>query len=723
MQFLKIVLWAAGVILVAGCAVQPLRVPPALVAGEGERNSEVAAGTSTELDSSALSGTARIEAGTARPAVERLQVPSRVLEAPKSPDPGAKLSSAKTVSAAAENMPLREFLNYVFGEVLKLNYVVPGDLQGLDQPVTLKTPSAVSPRVLYRMVTELLGEKGILVVEKEGVYFVGPQSMTGAGSVPIGFGRLAADVPDTPGTVLQVIPLRYGPNIAIERTILALVQAQVIVDGQQNAIFVTAPRATVLRVLDIVRMLDQPAARASTVAVINLTYVGTKEFIAQVSALLDNEGISTGVGQAFGKVVAFVPLDQLGSVAVFAANAELLDRVEFWARQIDKPSQGPTERYFLYQPKYARAADLGESLGALIGASVPNVVGNTSRDTRSALGAGDINSATAMRREGGAGPAAAEFAGAIRGEGVTISVDPRSNSLILYTSGLRYEALLPIIQRLDVPPKQIVLEATIAEVSLTGEFAQGVEFAFSKDYNPSTDVDLSSQPDPRLLSGGTVGGLGLASSGLGLNFVTNVTEQVRLRLSANDGKVNVLSSPLLVVRDGVSAQISVGNDVPTPGATASDPIQSNRQVTAVLYRKTGLRLDILPTINAQGLVVMRINQGISNTVPGSTGVGGAPLFFERSVSTEVVAQSGQTVMLAGLISESGSENSTRVPWLSRIPVVGAAFRSDQKKREKTELVLLITPRVIESTEEWDSVRRNLESGLEYLKLSGDGGGG
>jgi general secretion pathway protein D len=615
-------------------------------------------------------------------------------------------------------MPLRDFLNHVFGEVLKLNYVVPGDLAGLDQPVTLKTATAVSPRVLYRMVSELLGEKGIVIVEKEGVYFVGPQSMTGAGSMPIGFGRLAADVPDTPGTVLQVIPLRYGPNITIERTINALLQTQLTVDAQQNALFVTAPRATVIRVLDIVRMLDQPAARASTVAVINLTYIGIKEFITQISSLLDNEGISTGVGQAFGKVVAFVPLDQLGAVAVFAANAELLDRVEFWARQIDRPSQGPTERYFLYQPRYARAADLGESLGALIGASVPNVAGNTSRDTRSAMPAGDVNSGNALRRDAVAAPTG-EFSGAIRGEGVTISVDPRSNSLILFTSGLRYEALLPIIQRLDVPPKQIVLEATIAEVSLTGEFAQGVEFAFSKNYNKGTeaDVDLPVQPTPRVLSGGTSGGLGLPSSGLALDFVTNVTEQVRLRLSANDGKVNVLSSPILVVRDGVAAQISVGNDVPTPGATASDPIQSNRQVTSVLYRKTGLRLDILPTINAQGLVVMRINQGISNTVPGSSGVGGAPLFFERTVSTEVVAQSGQTVMLAGLISESGSENSTRVPWVSRLPLVGAAFRSDQKKREKTELVLLITPRVIESTEEWDVVRRNLESGLQYLKLA------
>jgi general secretion pathway protein D len=159
----------------------------------------------------------------------------------------------------------------------------------------------------------------------------------------------------------------------------------------------------------------------------------------------------------------------------------------------------------------------------------------------------------------------------------------------------------------------------------------------------------------------------------------------------------------------------VGNDVPTVGATASDPIQSNRTITTVLYRKTGLELTIVPNINAQGLVVMEIKQRISNTVPGSSGVSGAPTFFDRSVNTEVVARSGQSILLAGLISESGSLSSDGIPWVRKLPLLGAAFRSDSKKREKTELVLMITPRVIDTPEEWDYVRRGLESALQYLQ--------
>ncbi len=239
----------------------------------------------------------------------------------------------------------------------------------------------------------------------------------------------------------------------------------------------------------------------------------------------------------------------------------------------------------------------------------------------------------------------------MRGEGVTLSVDPRSNTLIFFTTGAKYQTLLPMVQRLDVPPKQILLETMIAEVTLTGEFAYGVEFAFTSGN----------------FSGGTLGGLGLPSGGLQLNWINSLTQQARIKLSASNNLVNILSNPTLVVRDGVEASIKVGNDVPTVGATATDPLQSDTQITQVLYRKTGLDLKIRPTINAEGVVVMEISQSISNTVEGASDVQGAPVFFERAVTTEVVARSGESILLAGLISERKNDNSSYVPGLGQIP--------------------------------------------------------
>lgn len=697
---LNITLIMAAGLFLAGCAAPRYNVPAARVATPNLP----AASPTGENPPEAVSA-AREEAATdngERPQIERLQSPTRVVELPEKPDYSDQFKNNDALTVAAEGLPLREFLSQVFGELLKINYVVAPTVQNLEQPVTLNAQGKLTSRRLFALSRDVLTSLGLNLTSKDGVFFISPAEGAGSSSIPLGFGRNPQDVPDVPGRILQVVPLRYGNNTALERLAGQLAEVTTQPDSRQGALFVTGTRPAILKALDIVRLLDQPTVRSSRLGIINLTYVSSREFTEQVSQLLDNEGVRTGVGRADVVDIAFVPLEQLGAVAVFANTAELLDRVEFWAAQIDRPNRGPSLRYFIYQPRYARATDLGESLAPLIGGPVA-AVGNLSRDTRSAIGPGaaPISQDNALRRDTGVATGGSSTGPtAIQGQEITLSIDQRSNSLIFLTTGLRYEALLPMIRRLDIPPKQILLEATIAEVTLTGEFAYGVEFAFT-DANSRTSGSTS---------------LGLPGGGLTLNYVSSITDAVRLRLRGGDSRVNILSNPMLLVRDGVKASIKVGNDIPTVGATATDPLQSDRAITTVLYRKTGLTLDITPTINAQGLVVMEISQQISNTVDGASEVAGAPIFFDRQVTTEVAAKSGQSIMLAGLISESGSTSSSNIPVLSRVPVLGAAFRSDSKKREKTELVLLITPKVIDSPDQWDEVRGNLENALQFLQL-------
>ena len=697
----RILLGLLATLLLASCATPPqYQMPPARVAGQPP--TPPAKGSEDVAQ--------QLEAQAARPGMVRLAAPPRTAGAPTQQDLSTHFPSNNALTVATEAMPLKDFLHYVFGELLKISYVIAEGIPGLDQPVTLNVQAPVSSRALYKLVAELLNERKVGITFKDDVYFVVPADNKIKGDIPVGLGRNPQDVPDVAGKIMQIIPLRYGTNVSIERTAHELVDAQVFPDSQQSAIFVTGERPAILKVLDVVRLLDQPATRASAVAVINLTYVSTKEFTDQILTLLDNEGIPAGVGRADGKNVAIVPLEQLGALVVFASGTELLDRVEFWARQVDRPSQGPSQQYFIYHPKYARASDLGESLAPLLGGTQGLGRGNQSRDTRSALGpqqptAGGggtpgTQPSTPMRRDSGTTGGQAEQPIAIQGEGVTMSVDPRSNSLIFYTTGLRYQSLLPMVRRLDVPPKQILLEATIAEVTLTGEFAHGVNFAF-------TSGKLS----------GTTSTVGLPSAGgLGLNFISNATNTINAVLAANDSLVNILSNPVLIVRDGVQASITVGNDVPTVGATTSSPTTSSLTVTSVLYRRTGLTLNIRPTINAEGLVVMEIDQTISDVVAGNSGVAGAPEFLDRALTTEVVAKSGQTVLLGGLISENISNTTTSVPGLGQIPGLGWLFSSVDKQKTRTELVLLITPRVIDSPDEWDSIRGGLEKALENLKL-------
>jgi general secretion pathway protein D len=173
------------------------------------------------------------------------------------------------------------------------------------------------------------------------------------------------------------------------------------------------------------------------------------------------------------------------------------------------------------------------------------------------------------------------------------------------------------------------------------------------------------------------------------------------------------------VRDGVAATISVGSDISVVGATTFDPINGERQTTTAQYRQTGVDVSVTPTINAEGIVLMQIQQNISNAVPGSAGAGGNPDVFTRSISTEIVAASGQTVLLGGLISEDVSANKNGAPGISTIPGLGWLFKTEGDNGSRTELVMLITPRILDSIDEWEQIKEQFSEGLEYINLESE----
>ena len=290
---------------------------------------------------------------------------------------------------AVEDMPLSQFLHYVFGELLEVNYLIADGLANLEAPVSLSLQDSVSSRRLYTLATELLAGRDIGVAYRDEVFYLAPIDRRGKGDVIIGFGARAGDVPDVPGPIMQIIPLRYGVTASIERTIRDLVDAKVVGDMSQGALFVTGERFEILRVLDVVNLMDRPGWRGRYIGLISLTYVTADEFTEKIVELLGTEGVIVDVGSGNGNgAVALVTLESVGAVAIFAATRQLLDRVDYWARQLDQPVQGAERRYYIYTPRYARADEIGLSLVPLLGDA--SVAGDTTqsepRDTRSALG-------------------------------------------------------------------------------------------------------------------------------------------------------------------------------------------------------------------------------------------------------------------------------------------------------------------------------------------------
>lgn len=600
-------------------------------------------------------------------------------------DPAMEFTTRDSHSLNANELPIRNFIETVFGKALNVNYViaVKGELKN---NVTLNLSNEVSSRELFGLSRQLLIDNGLDVALRDNTYYIYPRSEERT-DVVIGFGRRYQDVPDTAQKILQIVPLKYGFKASLERTLRDLSSVRVSSDMVQNAFFVEGSRAEIVRFLDLVQLLDVPANRGRHIAMVELTYLSPADYINQLKNLMEAEGIAVGQQAGLGLAILTIPVNQLGAVAMFASNEEVLDRARYWTQQIDQASKGPEKGYYIYHPRYARASDLGESIGNLINRFSGG--GNTSRDTQSS----NPSNASSGRTGQGNSVSASN-------DEISMTVDERSNSIIFYTTGGNYKALLPVVRRLDIMPKQIVLDATIAEVTLTDEFAQGFEFAFRSGK----------------LSGGTFGALGAQDiGGFRLNWVDGFDRFIA-NLQQSSNLVNVISNPTLVVRDGISASIQVGNDIPTVGSTTfTEDLQSQTQ--AVEYRKTGVQLNVTPTINAQGLVVLQIDQTISNTSPTGPSVAGNPSIFERSIKTEVIAQSGQTVLLGGLISENNSSGDSKVPLLGDVPILGNLFKSESESSEKTELVIFITPRIIERTEQWEEIRKTIADGLTTISVN------
>ncbi|TMP45689.1 general secretion pathway protein GspD [Pseudoalteromonas citrea] len=601
----------------------------------------------------------------------------------------AQFSDDQKVKLAADELPLNEFLHYVLGELLSVSYILGDDIKADDASLTLNLQESVTHKKLFSLVEEMLTERGYVVRYSDNIFYINKEQSGARKNVVWGYGNQVEDIPNTTQDIWQLAPFRYDFKGTLQMTLGQLAKVQVFPDSQQNLLLLKGKRGEIAKALSFMALVDKPVFSSREIAIYRSDFVDTKALVAGIEKLLLQEGVRVGKDTDINQALSIVSLDSIGAIALFANEPEVIARATMWAKQLDKPAQGDELQYFLYAPRFSRASDLGESLAGLIGGST-NVGSSTSAAKESNKATTTNSTAQTNIKVGSAG-------GAL--ENMSLVVDERANSLIFYSTADEYRKLLPLIKRLDVLPKQIMLEVIIAEVTLTDEFKAGVEFALTDgNYTTSTNGALGRDK---------LGGLGYT--------LTGALGEIKANLFEGNSLVNVLSRPSVVVRDGVSANISVGTDIPIIGETTEDPVNGDRQTTKVEYRKTGVQLEVIPTINAQGVVIMEIKQKISNQVEAGSTVVSSPSIFERTLNTEVIAESGETIILGGLISESKTNSDSRVPFFADIPILGKLFEAQKQDDTKTELVMLVTPKIIESNEQWLHIKAELSQGLDNLK--------
>jgi len=610
-------------------------------------------------------------------------------------------SDTNLVNVTANEMPVKDFIHYIYGELLGVNYLLTPNMGQINQPITLNLKENISQRRLYLLAESILAERGLRLKHNDNIYLISKVNKDSKSSTVVGMGRTVDSIPSGNQRILQVVPVLYGIKTSLKNTIEQLADVSVTIDVKQSALFVTGDHANVTRALELVQLLDSPANRGRYVGIVKLVFSSAELYLQQLSVLLENEGIPNSINTPANKNLVFVPLPQIGAVAVFAANKSLFERVEFWTKQIDKPSEGDVKQYFVFHPKYARAQDIGDSLSPLISAKskvnaakTSNVALSNQQDRNNSSGQlAKVNRKT----------------GASNNE-LTFVVDQRSNALVFYTTGTEYKNIIPLINRLDVLPKQVMLDIMVAEVTLTDNFKFGVKWAIENGLGVSDAIGST------IKSG--FDKADIFENGFGMVYDSGKGETITATLLKQDDNIKILSNPSILVRDGVTATLDIGTDIAIVGSTTEGFDQSDRITTTSSYRKTGISLSVTPTINAQGVVIMDIMESISNEAnTEATGASGNPNIYERSLTTAVVAESGQTIILGGLIDEKQTIGETKVPGFGDIPVIGNLFKSKADEVTRTELVLMVTPKVINRTDQWGGILSSFEKKLTNLVIN------
>ena len=605
----------------------------------------------------------------------------------------AGFSDEPEITVSTDGLTPIQFVHYVFGDLLNLNYIVDEELRNKSGTLTLNISERLSPKRLMELSIELLENNDVRIFSNDDVYFL-KVGATQENTI-IGIGRRVEDVPNTTRGVLQIVPVTFGTRISTERTINQLLDIQIIPDSDQNAFFLRGSRETVIRAVELINLLDTPANRGRHIGLVELTYIDPDTLMDRLITLLATEGIEAGSATDRPlKNIALVPLKRIGATAVFATSELLVERVKYWVSLLDKPTRGAEKQYFTFTPKNARASDIFESISRLIAGTIP-----TNIETITRQNAASSNPLTNQRMQTGVAPTA-QRAMAVNTTDINIVVDELSNSLIFYCKGAEYQSIRTLLEKLDTLPKQVLLDILIAEVTLQDEFRLGIEWAFR-----SNGINYTTQ--------GAFGATSFAGIALGIEEDAGALNATAL---ATNSLVNVISNPTLLVRDGTSANINVGSDIAVIGNTTIDPIIGQRQTVATEYRKTGVDITVTPTINTSDVIIMEISQTISNTVPGSAGAAGNPDIFERALETQVVARSGQTILLGGLISEDKNSSNKGIPFLKDIPVIGNLGKGRSETSQKTELIMMITARVLDNPDEWAEIRNSLAKGFKNLEV-------
>lgn len=655
------------------------------------------------------------EDARARPVIHRGsgQVINRDAASSPLPDLGATSGEA-TFNFEGES--LHAVVKAILGDMLGQNYTIAPNVQGT---VTYVTPKKISPAQALSVLEMILGWNNARMIYSDGRYSIVPADQALATGVVAPRSNPPASAR---GFESRVVPLRYISATEMEKLLKPYARpgAIVTVDPGRNVMTLAGSRAELESYLRTVEVFDVDWMASMSVGVFPLESSRANKVVQDLEKVF-GEGSKSPVAGMF----RFMPIESANAVLAITAQPEYLDDIQQWIERIDGAGEGL--RLYSYELKYVTAKDLAARLGEVFGGSGGGSGGNDGgggislipggqSTTISAGGSGASKDGGGMDgggpggggglgsgslslgggNQGGSGSVVIE----VGGDKVAVSAIEENNTLLVRSTPSAWRSIMDVIEKLDTLPLQVHIESQVVEVKLNGELAYGVnwfiENAAQENNLPDVTDPLGSIPRKWSTLGATIGGRG-TNGGLAWTLIKNDAAAIITALDKVTD-VRLLQTGSLMARNNSEATLNVGSRIPVTSVSVNPILGNNNSISQVQYLDTGVILKVRPRVTKDGTVFLEIVQEVSS--PGSAAdVNGNVRIDTRRFKTEAIVPTGDTVILAGLIQDGSSKGSTGIPGLSRIPWLGGLFGRQTNSKDRTEVVLLITPTIIRNQQE------------------------
>jgi general secretion pathway protein D len=625
--------------------------------------------------------------------------PVPVAKPPEPVDTSKVVSQTKPVMINVEGMALPDFITYGIGETLKVNFFMEDAVRTMRNPVTLRMTKEMPSAQALDVALEVLYRNGLTVTERMGTLYIEKAKVTPSSPRPLDV-NIGSAVPAGMHQVLQVVPLQYVRATEAMTLINDYYKTGVSVKvWAQDTLLLFGPAASIKEIVQFLDIMDVPYVRDRTVLNIRLTYWQPEEFIRQVTAIMEGLGI-TVAKTAKDPGILFIPIRFLSSVLFVSHDERVTRLVMSWKDRLDTAeSAGTEEKVFMFRPRFSRASDIAESVKRLYGA--------TQGPAGPAGSTGPARTGGVTAASPGALPTAQPQTSAAVIPGLKISADDRRNIIVVMSAPTTYKNLLPLFEELDKPQRQVLIEATFAELTLKDDLKLGLEWYLR---NVMGDGSYAL---------GVLFGTSSAAPGLTYAFTSDSGRfRVLMNAFAQNNLINIISAPRVLVLDNQEATIQVGTEVPivtseqsVTGTTVDQPTVLRN----IQYRQTGVTLRVRPTINTEGVLTLNISQEISEAQTNAYSSIDSPMILSRRMQTQIIGENGKTIILGGLMAQSESSGENKVPFLGDIPILGYLFKTSSRGKTRTELIVMMTPLILTSTDEAVNVTNEMRESLKWLR--------